>query len=169
VTEIEVTGREAAGVFAQLPVVQPNRGAELGLVDLEPGHRLPRRSFELLAIPEIVAVLVHLAQPVVGQPGLGIDAAPNAIGNVLPGTELVHVLEGGLGEIGETGHRSLVSELRWHLGGGRTFPDLPGAVEGECRPIRPGRGGGADKGGTKGELNPAGSHDASMSEARGSS
>src|ERR1017187_3807393 len=44
VSEVEETGRETAGVFAQLPAVQPNRGAELGLVDLEPGHRLARRS-----------------------------------------------------------------------------------------------------------------------------
>ncbi len=91
--QVEVAGGEAAGVFAQFAAVQPDGRAELGLVDLEQRHRPRGRRAKRLPIPEVIAILIDLALPMLLQP-LGRRQLPaNAIAQLLAAEKSVHALE----------------------------------------------------------------------------
>ncbi len=115
--EMEVAGGKAAGVLTKRLAVEPHRGAELGLVDLEQTHRvLPGRP-ERPLIPEVVAVLVDLTRPIIGQPILGREFGPDSVRQVFTAVKCIHVRKSRCREVGQSWHRHAVGERGGSLRG----------------------------------------------------
>ena len=93
--EVEAARGEAARVFAELGAVEPDGGAELGLVDLEDGDGPCRRRAKRPAIPKVVSLLARIAGGV-NPGGLRERFLLDAIVDEFLAVEQVHVLEGGL-------------------------------------------------------------------------
>ena len=131
---VEDARREAAGVLAELLPVQPDRGAELGLVDAQRRDRLAGGGGERPPVPEVVALLP--AHPGGRDArGLGQELLGDLVVDQLEAVEGVHVREGGNRIVHEPGHRHGRAEDRRRRLGRDAVRDLPGAVERQRDPL----------------------------------
>ena len=140
--DIEDRGGEAGQVLADLSAVQPDGGAELRLVDAQDRDAAQRGHVETAAIPEPVALLARDAG-IGNQRRCGRETTRDTILNQLAALELVHVLEGGDGRVGESGDRRAVGVGRRQGARLDGIGDVPLPVQRQRGPWSgPERGGG---------------------------
>src|SRR6266545_7143799 len=101
--DVKDRGREAGQMLPDLCAIQPNRRAELRLVDAENGHAPQFRYVKRAVVPKPIAILVR-DPGVKNDSALRLLAGADAILDQHPAIELVHMRKGWLRRVREARH-----------------------------------------------------------------